>query len=99
MVAYCRESTAPAIIIGTESGMLHRLQKECPDKRFIAAPTDNCRCNECKYMKLNTLEKLYDCMADLHPRVELSEGIIERSRRPIERMLEVSSGRVSRLTA
>jgi len=93
MVRYCRESSAPAIIIATESGMLHRLEKECPDKQFIAAPTDKCRCNECRFMKLNTLEKLYDCMVNLEPRVQLSETIRQRARRPIERMLEISAQR------
>ena len=91
MVAYCKASPAKAIIIATEAGMLHRLQKECPGKTFIPAPTDNCRCNECRFMKMNTLEKLYDCMSELSPRVELSEEIIRRARRPIERMLEISA--------
>ncbi|MEI7731205.1 MAG: quinolinate synthase NadA [Verrucomicrobiota bacterium] len=91
MVSYCKQSPARQIIIATEAGMLHRLKKECPGKEFIAAPTENCRCNECKYMKLNTLEKLYDCMENLSPRLELSEEIIRRSRAPIERMLEVSA--------
>ena len=75
MVGYCQRSPAKAIIIATEAGMLHRLQKECPDKTFIAAPTDNCRCNECRFMKMNTLEKVCDCMENLAPRIELSEEI------------------------
>ena len=79
------------LIIATEAGMLHRLQKECPDKNFIPAPTDNCRCNECRFMKMNTLEKLHDCMANVSPTVELSPEIIERARLPIERMLEISA--------
>ncbi len=91
MVTYCKQSPAREIIIGTEAGMLHRLKKECPDKVFIAAPTDNCRCNECRYMKMNTLEKLYDCMANLSPRVELSQDIMKRARLPIQRMLEISA--------
>ena len=90
MVGFCKRSPAKAIIIATESGMIHRLRKECPDKRFIPAPTDNCRCNECKFMKMNTLEKLYDCMVNLDPRVELSDEIIRKARAPIERMLEIS---------
>jgi quinolinate synthase len=91
MVHYCQASPAKAIIIATEAGMLHRLQKECPDKTFIPAPTDNCRCNECRFMKMNTLEKLYDCMVNVSPAVELSPEIIERARLPIERMLEISA--------
>jgi quinolinate synthase len=91
MVTYCRQSAATAIIIATEAGMLHRLQKECPGKKFIPAPTENCRCNECRFMKMNTLEKLYDCMAKLTPQVELSPEILERARLPITRMLEIST--------
>ncbi len=91
MVSYCRNSPAQTFIIATEAGMLHRLKKECPGKTFVAAPTENCRCNECKFMKMNTLEKLHDCLADLQPRVELSPEIIARARRPIERMLEISA--------
>jgi len=91
MVGYCKQSPARQIIIATEAGMLHRLSKECPDKTFIPAPTDNCRCNECKFMKMNTLEKLHDCMEKLAPRIDLSVDIIGRARLPIERMLEISS--------
>ena len=91
MVAYCKQAASPQIIIATEAGMLHRLKKECPGKEFIPAPTDNCRCNECRFMKLNTLEKVLDCMENLGPRVELSAEIIQRARLPIERMLEISA--------
>ncbi len=90
MVTYCKQSRARSLIIATESGMLHRLRKECPDKEFIPAPTDTCRCNECRYMKLNTLEKLRDCLRDLQPRVELPDPILQRARLPIQRMLELS---------
>lgn len=91
MVAWCRQNSAKTVIIATEAGMLHRLKKECPDKTFIAAPTENCRCNECRFMKLNTLEKLHDCMLNLEPRVELPPDIIARARLPIDRMLEISA--------
>ncbi len=91
MVDFCKRSPAPAILIATEAGMIHRLNKECPGKRFVPVPVENCRCNECKFMKMNTLEKLYDCMANLRPRVELSPALIERARLPIERMLQISS--------
>jgi quinolinate synthase len=98
MITYCRTSPAQQFIIVTESGIIHRMQKECPGKEFLCAPvydvmrlpTDSCRCSECKYMKLNTLEKLRDCMKRLSPRVELPPAILERARRPIERMLEIS---------
>lgn len=99
MITYCKQSPAPAFIVVTESGILHRLQKECSGKEFICTPgynplqmpTDTCRCSECKYMKLNTLEKLRDCMARLSPRIELSEDLMRRARLPIERMLEMSA--------
>ncbi|MSU34321.1 MAG: quinolinate synthase NadA [Pedosphaera sp.] len=91
MVAWCRRATQRDIIIATEAGMLHRLKKECPDKNFIPAPTDKCACNECRFMKMNTLEKLHDCMANLSPQVELSADVIHKARLPIERMLEISS--------
>ncbi len=91
MIDYCKHSPAPAIIIATEAGIIHRLNKECPGKRFIPAPVANCRCNECKFMKMNTLEKLHACMEDLNPRIELPKNILDRARLPIERMLQISS--------
>src|SRR6266851_2366895 len=99
MITYCKSSDARQFVIVTESGIIHRLQKECPGKEFICAPTfdvmkaptDNCRCSECKYMKMNTLQKVRDCMARLAPRIELPPHIIERARLPIERMLEISA--------
>ena len=91
MVNFCRDSRAKALIIATEVGMLHRLQKECPEKQFIPAPTEKCACNECRFMKMNTLEKLHDCMANRTPEVTLDDAIIERAHQPIERMLEISA--------
>ncbi|MGA2247564.1 MAG: quinolinate synthase NadA [Verrucomicrobiota bacterium] len=99
MITYCQSSPARRFVIVTESGIIHRLQKECPDKEFLCAPafdalrvpTDHCRCSECKYMKLNTLEKVRDCMQELAPRVELPDQILKRARLPIERMLEISA--------
>jgi len=99
MITYCKTSPAKRFVIVTESGIIHRMQKECPDKEFLCAPvfdvmkmpSDNCRCSECKYMKMNTLEKLRDCMKNLAPRVELPADIIRRARLPIERMLEISA--------
>ena len=99
MITYCKASPAKQFVIVTESGIIHRMQKECPGKEFICAPTvdvmrsptDPCRCSECKYMKMNTLEKVRDCMKKLAPRIELPAQIIERARLPIERMLEISA--------
>jgi len=91
MVTWCRQHPSTAIIVATEAGMLHRLEKECPGKTFIPAPTENCRCNECRFMKMNTLEKLLACMQNLEPRLELPQHILDHARAPIERMLEISA--------
>src|SRR5271167_2671325 len=99
MISFCKNDPAEQFIIVTESGIIHRMQKECPGKEFICAPvfdamrapTDNCRCSECKFMKMNTLEKVRDCMKKLSPRVELPPEILQRARLPIERMLEISA--------
>ena len=92
LLDYARTSDAKEFIVVTESGILHELEKQCPDKRFIAAPPDdsNCACNECGYMKLNTLEKLYRCLVDETPEIIVDEKIAEAARKPIERMLELS---------
>jgi quinolinate synthase len=90
MVTWCRNAPAKDIIVVTESGMLHRLRKECPDKNLIAGPTDRCACADCKYMKLNTLQKLRDCLRDLAPRVEMEESVRARAEIPLLRMLEQS---------
>ena len=99
IIAYCKSSPARRFVVVTESGIIHRMQKECPGKEFICTPvydvmrlpSDNCRCSECKYMKLNTLEKLRDCMKRLAPRIELDGEVMRRARLPIERMLEISA--------
>ena len=99
MITYCKASPARRFVIVTESGIIHRMHKECPDKEFYCTPvydamrlpSDNCRCSECKYMKLNTLEKVRDCMKNLSPRIELPDEIIRRARLPIQRMLEISA--------
>ncbi len=90
MVHFCRSSEASAFIIATEMGMLHRLEKECPGKQFIPAPTDHCACNECRYMKMNTLEKLHACLKRRHPEVSMSAELLQKAREPIERMLDWS---------
>jgi len=90
MVGYCRQSAADAFIIVTESGMLHRLRKEVPDKTFIAGPTDRCSCADCRYMKRNTLEKLRNALQRLQPEIILEETVRQRAEQPILRMLELS---------
>ncbi|MDF1739994.1 MAG: quinolinate synthase NadA [Verrucomicrobiales bacterium] len=90
MVDFCKETPAKNIIVVTEAGMLHRLQREAPDKNLIPGPTDNCACAECRYMKMNTLEKLYLCLRDLSPEVTLTETERENAKAPIMKMLELS---------
>lgn len=90
MVSYCRNHPSSTLIIVTESGMLHRLRKECPGKTFVAGPTDTCACSDCRYMKLNTLEKLYACLQNLSPQVTLDEEMRRKAEAPILRMLEWS---------
>lgn len=90
MVGYCKNSPADAFIIVTESGMLHRLRREIPGKTFIPGPTDHCACADCRYMKMNTLEKLRDCLRDLSPQIILPEDLRARAEVPIRRMLELS---------
>ncbi|MDE6460713.1 MAG: quinolinate synthase NadA, partial [Paramuribaculum sp.] len=93
LLDYARKSDAKEFIVATESGILHQMCKECPEKTFLPAPPSDstCSCNECAYMKLNTLEKLRDCLKNMAPEVEVDKEIAERARLPIERMLELSS--------
>jgi quinolinate synthase len=90
MVKFAKESPADRIIVVTESGMLHRLRKEAPDKNLIPGPTDTCACADCRYMKMNTLEKLHACLDTLQPRIEMDEPTRQRAEAPILRMLEQS---------
>ncbi len=90
MVDFARTTPASSIIVVTESGMLHRLRREVPEKTFIAGPTDTCRCADCRYMKLNTIEKLHDALLNLEPEVTLDEDLRRRAEKPILRMLELS---------
>lgn len=92
LLKHAKESDCKEFIVATESGILHQMQKECPDKTFIPAPpnTGECACNECSYMKLNTLEKLRDCLRDLSPEITVDPEIAAKARRPIERMLALS---------
>jgi quinolinate synthase len=90
MVGFCKNSPASAFIIVTESGMLHRLRREIPDKTFIPGPTDHCACADCRYMKMNTLDKLRDCLRDLSPQIVIPEDLRARAEAPIRRMLELS---------
>jgi len=90
MISFCQNAQAQKFIVVTESGMLHRLQKLMPDKQFIAGPTANCACSDCKYMKLNTLQKIAACLADLQPQIDLPLQLAQRAAQPLLRMLELS---------
>jgi quinolinate synthase len=90
MVTYCKNSPAKAFVIVTEEGMLHRLRREIPDKVFIPGPTDTCACAECRYMKRNTLEKLYLCLRDLKPEILLEEELRAKAEKSVRKMLELS---------
>ena len=90
MIAFCQNSPAKNIIVVTESGMLHRLRKEAPEKNLIEGPTAHCACADCKYMKMNTLQKLYDCLNTLGPTVEMDADLITRAEQSLTRMLEQS---------
>ncbi|MCX8239826.1 MAG: quinolinate synthase NadA [Akkermansiaceae bacterium] len=90
MIHFCRETPAKNIIVVTESGMLHRIQKEVPEKNLIAGPTDHCACADCRYMKMNTLENLHACLDKLEPQIELPEDIRAKAEVSLVRMLEQS---------
>lgn len=88
-------STSPrrSFIVATEEGILHQMHRAVPEKELIAAPPDeNCSCNTCPHMKRNTLEKLYLCLRDLAPAVEVPEKVRIRAKKPIDRMLEMTAG-------
>jgi len=87
IIDYCVRTEGAEFIVMTESGVSHSLHKLAPDKRFYFVPNENCNCSECPYMKMNTLEKLRDCLRDLQPTVEISPEIMRRALIPIERML------------
>ena len=91
ILKYTIDNDAREFIVATETGILHQMQIQSPGKTFIPAPPDNmCACNDCPYMKLNTLEKLYLCMEYEEPQIIMDEKLLTASKKPIERMLEIS---------
>jgi quinolinate synthase len=91
LLNYTKKDSAKTFIVATETGILHQMQKSSPDKTFIPAPPENnCACNDCPHMKLNTLEKLYICLRDEKPEINMSPELIEQSAKPIRKMLEIS---------
>ena len=92
LLEYAVNDDATEFIVATESGILHEMRRRCPGKTFIPAPPNDstCACNDCSFMKLNTLEKLYNTLRYEQPEVTVDESIIDAARRPITRMLELS---------
>ena len=97
LLSHAQKSEKKQFIVVTESGILHEMQKSCPDKEFIPAPPEtndgnvSCDCNECNYMRLNTLEKVYNCLRHEYPQIEVDAAIAEKAIKPIERMLDLSA--------
>jgi len=91
LLNYTKKSTSKVFIVATESGILHQMEKASPDKTFIPAPPNNsCACNECPYMKLNTLEKLYLCLKYELPAIQMEESLRLAAKKPMDKMLEIS---------
>ena len=96
MLNYAQQSDKKQFIVATEAGILHEMQRTCPDKEFIPVPPEisesglECSCNECNYMKLNTLEKVYNCLKTMSPQIEIDPEVAEQAVKPINRMLELS---------
>jgi len=91
LLKFAEKDKSNSFIVATESGILHQMQQNAPDKTFIAAPPDNsCACNDCPHMKLNTLEKLYLCMKYEQPEIIMDEELRLAAKKPIDRMLEMS---------
>jgi len=94
MLDFTEKDSSQKFIVATETGIVHQMQKLSPHKEFIVVPSDEtCSCNDCPYMKLNTLEKLYLCMLNEKPEITLSAEVIEKARLPIVRMLELSKNK------
>ncbi len=89
IIDWCGKQAAQEFIVMTESGVRFSLEKQSPGKKFYFVANENCNCSECPYMKMNTLEKLRDCLETLEPRIELPAEIMERARLPLERMLAI----------
>ena len=91
LLSFVQNDSAETYIVGTEAGILHEMQKKCPDKIFIPAPVedDTCACSECAFMKLNTLEKLYNCLRFEQPEILLAPELIKKAEIPILKMLAI----------
>ena len=91
MLKHTQKSKAKKFIVASETGILHQMQKNSPDKEFLVVPKDEtCNCNDCPYMKLNTMEKLYLCLKNESPEITLHSDVIDRAKKPIIKMLDIS---------
>jgi quinolinate synthase len=91
LLNYTKKEPAKEFIVATETGILHQMQKSSPDKKFYVVPADEtCSCNDCPYMKLNTLPKLLNCLKNESPEIRLSDELMDKARKPILRMLDLS---------
>jgi quinolinate synthase len=91
LLKFTQSDTTQKYIVATETGILHKMKLQSPDKQFIIVPSDEtCSCNDCPYMKMNTLEKLYLSMKNETPEILLDQYTIEKAKKPIERMLKLS---------
>ncbi len=93
LLKYAINSPEQCFIVATESGILHEMQKKCPGKTFIPAPPNDstCACNECSFMRLNTMQKLYDCLKNESPEITVDPAVAAKAVKPIQRMLEISA--------
>lgn len=91
LLNFTKKDSSQKYIVATETGILHQMKKESPDKEFLIVPADStCSCNDCPYMKMNTLPKILACLRDETPEIILSEEVIRAARKPIDRMLDIS---------
>ncbi len=98
ILTYAKEMEGDTLIVATEPHIIHQMEKALPEKTFIGAPgaDGNCNCNICPYMALNTMEKLYKCLRDLEPRIEIDEELRVKAKASLDRMLEMASGTVGK---
>ncbi|WP_324828356.1 quinolinate synthase NadA [Qipengyuania zhejiangensis] len=98
ILQFAKTFEGDTLIVATEPHIMHQMEKAIPEKTFIGAPgaDGNCSCNICPYMALNTMEKLYKCLRDLEPRIEIEEGLRLKAKQSLDRMLEMASGTIGK---
>ncbi|MBX7496879.1 quinolinate synthase NadA [Qipengyuania sp. 6B39] len=98
ILQFAKTFEGDTLIVATEPHIIHQMEKALPEKTFIGAPgaDGNCSCNICPYMALNTMEKMYACLRDLEPRIEIEEGLRLKAKQSLDRMLEMASGTIGK---